>query len=166
MTALFASHTMPSLWEMLGGSGPLCIGAMAVLLAVPFAVTGSRGARSVARLSLARHVAAVLGGTALALVAFVVVAAVGVALVPGAWAVLLGVGVGGLGGEFLSYWAARFVAARMNWFTCRGCGAWFRARGPARYCPDCDAERDRAELADALAEFDRRYERTRPPPGT
>jgi rubrerythrin len=60
----------------------------------------------------------------------------------------------------IAFRVARFIAAKWNWYTCGACGVWFQARIEAERCPGCDAERDRIELADALAEFDQRFEQT------
>jgi len=47
-----------------------------------------------------------------------------------------------------------------NWYTCGACGDWFQARIEAERSPGCDAVRDRVAMADALAEFDQRFEQT------
>lgn len=158
MMPLFASHTMPSLGELFGEMGPIL--AAGGLLAAPCVVASSRGAKAVAQLRLSRHLLTMLAGTSLGMLAFLCVAAVAVAIAPGGWSALAGVALGGLGGAVIAFRVARLIAAKWNWYTCGACGVWFQARIEAERCPGCDAERDRIALADALAEFDQRFEQT------
>ena len=163
MMPLFASHTMPSLDELFGETG-LILGVGGLLVATPFLIASSRGAKGVAQLRLARHLLTMVAGTTLGILAFLCVAAVAVAIAPGGWSVVASIALGGLGSGMIAYRVARFLAARWNWYTCVACGVWFQARIEAKRCAACEALQDRIALADALAEFDQRFEQAQSPP--
>jgi hypothetical protein len=163
MMPLFASHTMPSLGELFGEIGPVL--AAGGLLAAPCVVASSRGVKAVAELRFSRHLLTMLAGTTLGMLAILSAAAAAVAIAPGGWIALAGVALGGLGGAVVAFRVARFLATKWNWYTCGACGVWFQARIEAERCPGCDAVQDRLALADALAEFDQRFEQVQLPPG-
>jgi hypothetical protein len=160
MKTAFGSHTMPSLGDVLGEAGPFLLGAAALLAAVPLLlVAGSRGAKSAARLPLARHVLATSAGAALGLLALVGVAGGLLATIPRGWGVLLGVPLGGSVGALVAHRTARALGERVSWYRCAVCGAPFRFWRASGCCPACDAQHDREEVSKALAGFDERYRR-------
>jgi hypothetical protein len=158
MNPLFASHTMPSLGEMLT-LGP-CLIAAASVLAFPVIAAGSGGSRSAARLPPGRHLLAVLAGSGLGLIVSAGLAIIVIAMVPPGWINIFGIAASAAAGTSAAFASARFVASKLSWYACRGCGIWFRAWSRSEYCPGCDRERDRLAMADALAGFNKRFEQT------
>jgi hypothetical protein len=153
MSALLASHTMPSLEEIFGA----LLAPLAVSLAGLAVWVGScDGVRSAAKLSWRRSLVAVAGGLALGLAALIVVALPAIQWLGGLVAPLI-ILLGSPAAVAIAHHAAKTIADQLNWYDCRACGIRFQSRIPTSYCNKCATEQDHTVMAQALADFDSRY---------
>jgi hypothetical protein len=143
----------------------LCVSCFVVpvvtVAGVAAVVAGSRGAGAESRLPPLRHWLACSAGVMSGAVVVGLALALLVALALPIWAQPIELLVPFLG-IATAYRTARFVAARLNWYTCARCQCRFQSRGLSDYCPACDARLDRAAVAAALDEFDERYRELHP----